>query len=246
MQSYTSSEVSRCTQCPPGNNVHPVSAFSIKAKTGRPYAACKKCTSDKRKRYMEKLKTDPVKYEEYRLRQKAYIAEWDKRNKDKRSEINKRFREAHLEELRAKERLAAREYKKKYPEKVKAYTKLRFERIKSDPVLYQRHLENTRIDRRLKKEREEGKALTDYRNQRVIHKVDPYVLVDVEPLRKYLKRLLADGKLLGEVAQAAGMDASKLGHIHRGGSYDRVALGTVDKVLTSMNGPPVQSLYPDA
>jgi hypothetical protein len=222
----------------------PVSEFSLKKSSGKPYTTCKVCSRQRRREYLEEIKKDPVRFENYRNRQAAYMKVWDKNNPEKRAAISKKYRDANLEAVRAKEREAQAKARLKYPERVKERTAKRTAKIRNDPALYQKHLEDCRMYRRLRMERAGG-SLETFRTLPAKHTKDKYVLVDPTPflvwLRNYMKE---NGVTFVDLAEVTGVDASKLASIARG-KYKTVSISTIDKLLTTYGGPPYQSFYPD-
>jgi hypothetical protein len=195
---------------------------------------------------MERLKADPERYEQYRQNQKTYIAAWDKANKDKRAAYAKKFREAHLEEIRAKEREAARKYKEMYPERIKAATKRRTQRMMASPTAYQKHLEDQRIYRRLRLEREQGRDLNSHRNLPCKYSYDRDKLVPIKPLADWLVPVMAERCLTAaEIAKMCEIDPTGFARVV-GRRKNLMYLSVADKVLTELSGPPLRSLYPDA
>jgi hypothetical protein len=222
----------------------PVSEFSIRKDNGKPYSNCKVCSRQRRRDYLERIKTDPVKFENYKKKQAAYMKVWDRNNVEKRAAISKRYRDANLEQVRAKEREAQRVARLKYPERVKERTAKRTAKIRNDPVLYQKHLEDCRMYRRLRMEREGG-SLETFRTLPAKHTRDSYVLVEPAPFLKWLDNYMKEsGVTFVDIAKATKLDASKLASIARG-KYKTVSISTVDKLLTTYGGPPYQSFYPD-
>lgn len=228
-----------------GQRELPASEFSVRKGSGKLYSNCKVCSRQRRRDYLEEIKTDPVRLENYKKKQAAYMKVWDRNNPEKRAAISKKYRDANLEEVRAKEREAQRKARLKYPDRIKERTAKRTVKIRSDPALYQKHLEDCRMYRRLRMEREGG-SLETFRTLPAKHTRDTYVLVDPAPFLKWLRNYMKETDVtFVEISEVTGIDASKLASIARG-KYKTVSISTIDKLLTTYGGPPYQSFYPDA
>jgi hypothetical protein len=188
---------------------------------------------------------DPDGYKIYKMKEQWRKEKWLKNNPEKAAARKKWVRDYDQSEAkRQKDRERQAKRRKENPEWMAKMQAQWWERTKADPKRHQSHLETQRMRRRLKA-LDEGRPLRRMPPRVTYDELQTKVSrVDAEPFRKWVK-LAAHGMSYYEFAKSAGVDHSGLMRT-LDGRYHTVSLEYVDNVLTTMSGPPLRSLYPDA
>lgn len=215
-----------------------------KYKSGNPKSMCRLCDSARQQEYKKRALADPARAAKFKRTQSEYSAEWRARpgNLEKQRQYRRDWyeRNKHGEAIKR----SRANYMERHPDRLKAIQKRYRDKIKNDPKKHQAFLEQRRIEYHLRLEKQGKPAGVRLRKMK-LHQT--HVYVPVEPLRQWVNEQVRAGRYGGylTIAKQVGMDEAavrRIGH----GTYPTVDIGTADRILHMLNGPPLRSMYPDA
>jgi hypothetical protein len=213
-----------------------------KYKSGNPKSICRLCDSARQQAYKKRMLADPKTAARYKATQNRYAEEW--RNRPGNKERQRKYRRDWYERNKKGEAIkrSREEYIKRHPERIAAAQKKYRQSLQADPKKHQEFLEKRRIEYHLRRERK-GLKLGPKTGVQFKQKE---TRVSTAPFRAWLLPVIEANKYsVKHVALMAGIDPSGLDRIVSG-RYKIMEIGTADKVLTALSGPPLRSLYPDA
>lgn len=177
----------------------------------------------------------------FRERNKRNGNNWAKNNLDKKRRSS-REQKARLRAQGISDREYTKAWRKANPDKVRKYHQTYMAKVMSDPERHAAYLESRRLQYRMQKERQ-GKTVRTVRARKPAKELQ--MRVPVEPLQSFLVALSKEhGLSHTEIGRATGIHSDQIRHIMKA-KYQRVVISTVDKCLTTYDGPPLRSLYPD-
>lgn len=162
------------------------------------------------------------------LRNKKYYSKWGAEAREKNNEGNRRWRKKNPEASYA----ATVRWRKKNAEKVRLFSQKYRERLLADPVKHEEHLENKRINEKLRLERNGGKirVVSEERYRQGNGKITRAEVLPAQPLIDVLVPL---NLTYLEIALRCGVDEALIRRIMEGQEAYK-PLVTIDKICVGM------------